>query len=79
MRNRALEALLEEAVTAWRPRAADGRIRAHPAWADLPEEDRERAFDETLRARVLESLLDPRGISTTARAVLARIRSSAGG
>ena len=77
MRRRELEALLEETVTAWRPRTPDGRILAHPAWADLPESDRERAFDETLRARALESRLDPRGLSTTAQAVLGRIKSQA--
>jgi hypothetical protein len=79
MRSREREALLEEAVTAWRPRTPDGRILAHPAWADLPESDRERVFDETLRSRALESLLDPRGISTTALAVLKRIGFAAGG
>jgi len=73
MKNREREALLEETVTAWRPRTPDGRILAHPAWADLPEDDRERAFDEALLARALESALDRRGLSTTARAVLARI------
>ena len=78
MRDREQEALLEETVTAWRPRTPDGRILAHPAWADLPETDRERAFDETLRARTLESLLHPRGLSTTARAVLERIRYPVG-
>src|SRR5262245_61997944 len=43
LRNRELLALLEEAITAWRPRTPDGRILAHPAWADLPECERERA------------------------------------
>jgi hypothetical protein len=79
MRRREREALLEETVTAWRPRAPDGRILAHPAWADLPESDRERAYDETLRARALESLVDPLGLTTTARAVLRRIGVPIGG
>jgi len=73
MKSRERESLVEETVTAWRPRTPDGRILMHPAWADLPEDDRELAFDETLLARTLESLLDRRGLSTTARAVLARI------
>jgi hypothetical protein len=73
MRSPGDEPLVEAALTAWRPRSPDGRILAHPAWADLPESDRERAFDETLRARALESLLDRRGLSTTARAVLRRL------
>jgi hypothetical protein len=73
MKSRERASLLEETVTAWRPRTPDGRILAHPAWADLPAADREHAFDETLRARALERLLDPRSLSTTARAVLRRI------
>ena len=73
MSDRERDALIEAALTAWRPRAPDGSILTHPAWADLSEPDRARLFDETLRARSLERLLDPEGISTTARAVLARI------
>ncbi|HET8948100.1 MAG TPA: hypothetical protein VFQ07_14075 [Candidatus Polarisedimenticolia bacterium] len=73
MKSRERESLLEETLTAWRPRTPDGRILAHPAWADLPETERARAFDETLLARALESLLHPRSLSTTARAVLGRI------
>jgi hypothetical protein len=65
--------LVEETVSAWRPRTPDGGILPHPAWADLPQSDRERAFDETLRARFLEAALDPGGLSGTARAVLGRI------
>lgn len=79
MRRRERESLLEETVSAWRPRTPDGRILAHPAWADLPEADREHAFDETLLARAQERLLDPQSLSTTARAVLARIRYPSGG
>jgi hypothetical protein len=65
--------LIEETVSAWRPRTPDGRILAHPSWADLPAEERVRAHEETARARALESLIDPAGLSTTARAVLRRI------
>ena len=70
------EALVEAAVTAWRPTAPDGRVLDHPAWRDLDEGGRMLAFDETVRARQMESALDADGLSTTARAVLARIRGS---
>jgi hypothetical protein len=70
------EHLLEEAVSAWRPRAPDGRILPHPAWLDLDESGRREAFDETARARAQEEALDPDGLSTTARAVLARITAA---
>lgn len=73
MTGRERDRLIEEAVTAWRPRSPDGSILPHPAWADLQEAERLHAFDETVRARALERLLDPEGLSSTARAVLARI------
>ena len=67
------DALIEAALTAWRPRSPDGLIHPHPAWADLAPDDRQAAFDATLRARAMESLVDPEGLSTTARAVLRRL------
>jgi hypothetical protein len=68
--------LIEAAMTAWRPRTPDGRILGHPAWHDLAGEDRERLHHETLRSRIVEQAIDPRGVSSTARAVLARIRAA---
>lgn len=68
-----IELLFEAALTAWRPRTPAGEILPHPAWADLPETDRERLFDETLRARRMEQALDAGGLSTTARGVLDRL------
>jgi hypothetical protein len=65
--------LVEATVSAWRPRTPGGVIMPHPSWADLAAADRVRAYDETLRARALESLVDTAGLSTTARAVLGRI------
>jgi hypothetical protein len=67
------ERLIEEALTAWRPRTPDGRILPHPAWADLPPAQRERVFDEAIQLRAFEQALDAEGISPTCRAVLARI------
>jgi hypothetical protein len=66
--------LPEAVTTAWRPRAVDGTLRAHPAWHDLDDEGREEAYEATRAARALEAALDPQGLTTTARAVLSRIR-----
>ena len=67
------DALIEAALTAWRPRSPDGRIHPHPAWVDLPPDGREAAYDAMMRARSLESLLDPDRLSTTTRTILRRI------
>ena len=67
------EALIEEAASAWRPRGL-AAVRAHPAWADLDGAGRLEVYELTRRLRRLEAALDPQGLSTTARAVLARIR-----
>lgn len=64
--------LIEAVTTAWRPRKR-GEIGFHPNWFDLDDEARERAFDATKQARAMEAALDADGLSTTARAVLARI------
>ena len=67
------ERLIEEATTAWRPRPT-GQILPHPAWADLDAAGRLEAYELTRILRRLEAALDPDGLSTTARAVLARLR-----
>lgn len=70
------EALLIEAVTsAWRP-SHRGQIGAHPAWHDLDESARLAAHDEAGQLRAMEAALDADGLSTTARAVLDRIRGA---
>jgi hypothetical protein len=70
------EERIEQAASAWRPRdPRDGRARPHPAWLDLDAAGRQAAFDAAAEARRLEAALDPAGLSTTARAVLARIVS----
>jgi hypothetical protein len=66
------ERLIEEAASAWRPRGAHG-VRPHPAWADLDAAGRREAYELTRTTRRLEAVLDAEGLSTTARAVLARI------
>jgi hypothetical protein len=73
------ELLVEAAVSAWRPRSAAGAIQPHPAWADLDDAARRQVCEETLLMRLVESALDPDGLSTTTRAVLARIRGQGRG
>jgi hypothetical protein len=65
--------LIAAVTTAHRERGTRGEIKSHRAWHDLDESGRTEAFDETLRARKIEAATDARGLSTTARAVLARI------
>ena len=69
------EVLVEAAAGAWRPRHPGGRLGPHPAWADLDEAGRREAFEAARQSRRLEALLDPEGLSTTARAVMARVRN----
>ncbi|HVJ92496.1 MAG TPA: hypothetical protein VM580_21995 [Labilithrix sp.] len=66
------ELLVEEVAGAYRPRPRD-TLRYHPAWHDLGPDARARAFERARALRKLEAALDPEGLSTTARAVLARI------
>jgi hypothetical protein len=68
------EALVAAVTTAHRARAPRGEIRPHRAFFDLDEAGRAEAFEDTLRLRALEAAADPGGLSSTARAVLARIR-----
>lgn len=65
--------LIEQVAGAYRPRSRD-ELRYHPAWHDLDEAGRIEAFERARRLRTLEAALDPRGLSTTGRAVMARIR-----
>jgi hypothetical protein len=67
------DALIEAAATAFRARDVSGRILPSPDWADLQPEDRDALFDLQLASRRLERAVHPRGLSSTARAVLARI------
>jgi hypothetical protein len=75
MTDREREALVEQAASAYRPRdPLTGRARPHPAWLDLDDAGRLEAFDVATELRAMEAALDPDGLSTTARAVMARIR-----
>jgi hypothetical protein len=69
------ELLVEQVAGAHRtPPRTFGDLVYHPAWHDLGPAARERAFERALALRVAEAALDPEGLSTTARAVLGRIR-----
>lgn len=67
------DALIEAVTTAYRERSPHGQIRWSQAWHDLDEADRDEAFKRTMTNRRLEAALDPEGLSSTAKAVLARI------
>ena len=67
------DTLIEQAAGAHRDRDPHGRILAAPAFHDLDEAGRVEAFEVAARLRAMEAALDPEGLSTTARAVLARI------
>jgi len=71
---RGREALIEAAAGAFRPRRPGGGVGPSPAWHDLDPDGREEAFAAAALSRRLEAALDPEGLSSTARAVLARIR-----
>jgi hypothetical protein len=64
--------LIEQVAGAARPRPRD-ELRYHPAWHDLDAEGRTRAFELAKALRTVEAALDPEGMSTTVRAVLARL------
>ena len=70
------EELVEAAAGAHRSLAPDGHLRSHPAWHDLDEAGRLEAFDAAAASRRIEAALDGEGLSSTARAVLARVRSA---
>ena len=65
--------LIEQVAGAYRPRAGDDAIGYHKAWHDLGAQGRIRAYEVARVQRPLEAALDDEGLSSTARAVLARI------
>lgn len=64
--------LVEQVAGAYRPIPTD-HLQYHKAWHDLDAAARVRAFDLASAQRPLEAAIDPDGLSSTARAVLARI------
>ncbi|MFT3775333.1 MAG: hypothetical protein QM820_59045 [Minicystis sp.] len=72
------ETLVEQTAAAFRARNPHGHVMSHPAWHDLDDAGRVEAFETAARLRRMEAALDEEGLSTTAKAVLARIRGAAG-
>lgn len=68
------DTLVEQVAAAHRARDPHGRVLTHPAWHDLDDAGREEAFEVAVKLRELEAAMDQEGLSTTARAVLARVR-----
>ncbi|RMF41960.1 MAG: hypothetical protein D6751_12980 [Deltaproteobacteria bacterium] len=68
-----IDLLVERVISLWCERSPSGEINSALAWYDLAGNDRERAFRESVVARLIEVALDPRGLSTTASAVIAEI------
>jgi hypothetical protein len=66
--------LILSVSSAHRERDAHGEIRAHRHFYDLDEAGRAEAHDETARVRLLEAAASADGLTSTARAVLARIK-----
>lgn len=64
--------LIAQVAGAWRPDAGD-ELQYHKAWHDLDGDGREEAFERARVLRAMEAALDGDGLSTTARAVLAKI------
>lgn len=70
------ELLIAQATTAHRSRSAEGALQLHAAWLDLDEEGRREAFARTVELRALEAATGPAGLTSTARAILARIEAA---
>jgi hypothetical protein len=64
---------LERAASAYREQRRDGSIADSPDWHDLDAADRIALHARMRALRTLEAALDASQLSTTARAVLARI------
>lgn len=71
------ELLIAQATTAHRTTDADGHVQLHPAWLDLDADGRRAVHERTLELRTLEAAASPTGHTSTARAVLARLRAVA--
>jgi hypothetical protein len=68
--------LVLSVTSAHRERSTHGEIRSHRNWYDLDDAARVEAHDETTKLRALEAVANADGLSSTARAVLARIRNA---
>lgn len=73
MRDESNDILLEQAASAYRERDLSGRILPSPAWWDLSPESRDILCQNQLQSRLLESIIDPQGYSSTVHAVMNRL------
>lgn len=73
------ELLIAQATSAHRSRDAEGALQIQPAWLDLDDEGRREAFARTVELRALEATTGPAGLTSTARAILARIEAAGRG
>jgi hypothetical protein len=73
MNDESEDLLIEQAISAFRERDASGRILPSPAWQDISPQNREILFQRQIESRLLESVLDSRGLSSTVRAVMSRL------
>jgi len=71
--DRTQELLIEAMLSPHRERDSDGRLKPPPEWWDLPAEALDEVYRRTFEARAVEREIDPRGRSSTVRAVMARI------
>jgi len=65
---------IEAVTSSWRPSVIE-QLPVLPAWHDLDEESRRKSFEETALQRWVESSVDPEGLNSTSRRVLAKILS----
>jgi hypothetical protein len=65
--------LIEQAAAAFRDSGPRGEPQGHRAFHDLDAAGRQAAFDAAYQLRQIEMALDPEGLSSTARAILARL------
>ena len=69
------ELLVEAVVSAHRPARSDGQVPYHHAYFDLDAKGRAEVYEATMLARRSAAALHAEGLSTTALAVLQRIRA----
>ena len=69
------QVLIERVVSAHRALDPLERLKSEPAFHDLDEAGRREAYQLAVKTRLLEAALDEAGLSSTGRAVLARIRA----
>ncbi|HEY6724315.1 MAG TPA: hypothetical protein VI197_09790 [Polyangiaceae bacterium] len=67
------EVLIERVIAAHRERDALDGLKPEPAFHDLDEAARREAYVLAVKTRLLEAALDEAGLSSTGRAVLARL------